>query len=132
MEAFAQRVVEEVQHATSATPYTSGAGPAPALLIEENGSQGHDLLDSLRSFVHRQDGRSTGLHLHAEERARLAAGAREDFTAHSSDYFALLTEFGYEDRLAQNTHGDLPEQLIRLVESVELDTELLTLESLRQ
>ncbi|MGP9604625.1 MULTISPECIES: DEAD/DEAH box helicase [unclassified Brachybacterium] len=132
MEAFAQRVAEVTQQITPTTPYTSGVGHAPALLIGGNGSQGHDLLDSLRSFVHRQEGRSAGRHLHAKERARLAAGVREDFTGHGSDYFALLTELGYEDRLAQNTHGDLPEQLIRLVESTELDTELLTLESLRQ
>ncbi|ASK66194.1 helicase SNF2 [Brachybacterium avium] len=132
MEAFARRVAEATQHGTWTTPYSSEAGHAPALLIGKNGSQGRALQDSLRSFVQRQEARNAGLHLDAEQCARLAAGVDEDFTARPSDYFALLTELGYEDRLAQNTHGDLPERLIRLVESVELDTELLTLESLRR
>src|SRR5699024_5077253 len=71
-------------------------------------------------------------HLLPEERERLTARSTDDFAAHGSEYFALLTELGYEDRIAQNTHGDLPDELIQLVERTELDTELLTLDSLRQ
>nr|WP_283774973.1 SNF2-related protein [Brachybacterium equifaecis] len=39
---------------------------------------------------------------------------------------------GFEKRIVTNTHGDLPEPLIRLIEDVDLDTTLLTLPSLRR
>lgn len=132
LEATARRALEVTQQATVSSPFASEIGHAPALLVGRDGPGAQALVDAASALVQRRAARRAGGHLLPEERSRLSADADEDVTAHASDYFALLTELGFEEHIAQNTHGDLPERLIRLVESVELDTELLTLESLRQ
>ena len=132
MEELARTVAEETARPASSSPYPSGAGHAPAVIVGTDPDDARALLDAVRSFVHRQDARVAGNHLQEQERARLTSTADEDFTAHGSDYFALLTELGFEGHIAQNTHGDLPARLIEQVEREDLDTELLTLESLRR
>ncbi|WP_159419654.1 DEAD/DEAH box helicase [Brachybacterium sp. SW0106-09] len=129
---LAERIINETQRRPSDSPYASEAGPAPALLVTDSAYSSEILREALLSFTRRAAHRDAGLHLLPEERERLTARSTDDFAAHGSEYFALLTELGYEDRIAQNTHGDLPDELIQLVERTELDTELLTLDSLRQ
>lgn len=129
---LAERIINETQRRPSDSPYASEAGHAPALLVTDDAYSSEILREALLSFTRRAAHRDAGLYLLPEERERLTARSTDDFAAHGSEYFALLTELGYEDRIAQNTHGDLPDELVQLVERTELDTELLTLDSLRQ
>lgn len=131
-ESLAQVIAAKTQQIPAPPPFASSVGHAPALLIGENRSSATAMVQGLTSFPARLEDRRAGRHLTPEERARLDTDATHDIAMHGSEYFALLAELGFEDRIAQNTHGDLPEDLVRQVETVDLNTELLTLESLRR
>lgn len=129
---LARAVLAEAQAHPGSGPFPTIVGSTPALLIGESSEGGRQLADSLAALVRRHEQRRRGAHLDPTEQERLEATAQEDFAAHPGAYYAILAELGHEDRIATNTHGDLPEQLINLIDDVELDTSLLTLESLRQ
>lgn len=58
--------------------------------------------------------------------SRAAADPWEDFLARPADYFAMLAELGFLIEDEQKTHGDLPDDIVEAVRSLELDTEHLT------
>ena len=106
-------------------------GGAPALLWSADTTSTAALRTALDAFARRQVARRDGRVLSPDALERARATAQDDFPAHPSDYFALLTELGYEQQIAQNTHGDLPEELIGEIDRVELDTTLLNIAALR-
>ena len=106
-------------------------GNAPALLWGADDASTTALLAALDAFTQRQSARHDGSSLSPAAHERARAAAPEDFSAHPSDYFALLTELGFEQQIAQNTHGDLSEELIGEIDRVELDTTLLNIAALR-
>nr|MDT0663773.1 DEAD/DEAH box helicase [Micromonospora sp. DSM 115978] len=55
----------------------------------------------------------------------------DDFLARPADYFGMLTELGFTPEDETKTHGDLPEQIVEAVRAMSLNTEHLTLGSLR-
>jgi len=68
-------------------------------------------------------------------RARALSGASgnqgsadpwEDFLARPADYFAMLAELGFITEDEQKTHGDLPDDIVEAVRTLELDTEYLS------
>lgn len=50
----------------------------------------------------------------------------DDFLARPADYFALLAELGFLTEDEAKTHGDLPDEIVEAVRTLELDTEYLT------
>ena len=50
----------------------------------------------------------------------------DDFLARPADYFALLAELGFITEDEEKTHGDLPDDIVEAVRSLELDTEYLS------
>lgn len=58
--------------------------------------------------------------------SRVAADPWEDFLSRPADYFAMLAELGFLLEDEQKTHGDLPDDIVEAVRSLELDTEHLT------
>ncbi|MAS53909.1 MAG: helicase SNF2 [Pimelobacter sp.] len=68
-------------------------------------------------------------------RARLISSTRgpgtsgdpwDDFMARPADYFAMLAELGFITEDEQKTHGDLPDDIVEAVRTLELDTEYLS------
>jgi len=69
------------------------------------------------------------------QRARLISGTSgggrsgdpwDDFLARPADYFAMLAELGFITEDEQKTHGDLPDDIVEAVRTLELDTEYLS------
>jgi len=128
-------LAESILAAATYSPNTGeldpSLGSAPALLWGTHATSTTALRDALGAFTQRQAARRDGSTLSPAALERARATALEDFAAHPSDYFALLTELGYEQQIAQNTHGDLSEELIGEIDRVELDTTLLNIAALR-
>lgn len=60
-----------------------------------------------------------------------AADPWEDFLTRPADYFGLLTELGVAPEDENRIHGDLPEQIVAAVRATPLNTEYLTVGTLR-
>lgn len=60
-----------------------------------------------------------------------AADPWEDFLARPADYFGMLTELGVAPGDENRIHGDLPEQIVASVRAMSLNTEHLTVGTLR-
>ena len=130
-----QPLAENLLAAAQYTPNTGELDPSlggtPALLWGADAAATAALRTELGAFTQRQAARRDGSALSPAALERARAPAPEDFEAHPSDYFALLTELGFEQQIAQNTHGDLSEELIGEIDRVELDTTLLNIAALR-
>ncbi|TWE13179.1 DEAD/DEAH box helicase [Rudaeicoccus suwonensis] len=50
----------------------------------------------------------------------------EDFLARPADYFAMLSELGFVTENEEKSHGDLPDDIVEAVRSLELNTQHLT------
>lgn len=55
----------------------------------------------------------------------------DDFIARPADYFGMLTELGFVSEDEIKSHGDLPEQIVEAVRAMSLNTEHLTVSTLR-
>lgn len=55
----------------------------------------------------------------------------DDFISRPADYFGMLTELGFATEDEAKTHGDLPEEVVEAVRTMSLNTEHLTVTSLR-
>lgn len=55
----------------------------------------------------------------------------DDFMARPADYFGMLAELGFVTEDETKTHGDLPEEIVDAVRAMSLNTEHLTVSSLR-
>ncbi|WP_052207189.1 DEAD/DEAH box helicase [Sinomonas humi] len=55
-----------------------------------------------------------------------AADPWEDFFRRPADYFAMLSELGFVTEDEQKAHGDLPDDIVEAVRSLELDTQHLS------
>jgi ERCC4-related helicase len=55
----------------------------------------------------------------------------DDFLSRPADYFGMLTELGFVTEDENKTHGDLPEEIIEAVRAMSLNTEHLSVSSLR-
>ena len=128
-------LAESLLAAATYTPHTGELDPslggAPALLWGADAASTTALRTALGTFTQRQVARRDGSALSPAALERARTTPPEDFAAHPSDYFALLTELGFEQQIAQNTHGDLSEELIGEIDRVELDTTLLNIAALR-
>lgn len=67
----------------------------------------------------------------ATRSASAAADPWDDFMARPADYFGMLTELGFVTENETKTHGDLPEEIVEAVRAMSLNTEQLTVSTLR-
>ena len=58
--------------------------------------------------------------------AKTSVDPWDDFLARPADYFAMLSELGFDTEDEQKSHGDLPDDIVEAVRTLELDTEYLT------
>jgi superfamily II DNA or RNA helicase len=71
------------------------------------------------------------LSLRARQIGARPAGGRpddpwDDFLQRPADYFAMLSELGFNTEDEQKTHGDLPDDIVEAVRRLELDTQHLS------
>src|SRR5699024_10492025 len=130
-----QPLAENILAAAQYTPNTGELDPSlggtPALLWGADAAATAARRTALGALAQRQAARRDGSAATPAALERACTTTPEDFAAHPSDYFALLTEVGFEQQIAQNTHGDLSEELIGEIDRVELDTTLLNIAALR-
>src|SRR5690625_4467987 len=127
----AQSILTAVQQASNTGAPGPSLGGVSALPWSSDAASPAALRTALGAFTQRQTARSEGSALSPAALERARAAAPEDFSEHPSDYFALLAELGFEQQIAQNTHGDLSEELIGEIDRVEMDTTLLNIAALR-
>ncbi|MBL7487498.1 DEAD/DEAH box helicase [Frankia sp. AgB1.9] len=60
-----------------------------------------------------------------------AADPWEDFLSRPADYFGMLAELGLTSEDETKSHGDLPDQIVEAIRALSLNTEYLTVGSLR-
>lgn len=112
--------------------FAPGLGASPSLIVADGEAGARDAAAQLLALADRVEEHRRADHLSKAERQRCAAAPLEDLAEHTALYVAQLSAMGYEKRIVTNTHGDLPEPLVRLIEDVDLDTTLLTVPSLRR
>lgn len=113
-------------------PLGPALGPQPAVLSAVDSATLESALARLGSLIASTARRAAGAHLDEARRARLGTDPITDAQAHPSDAFGILVELGFEDRITTDSHGDLPERLVRLIDEIDLDTSRLRLNTLRR
>lgn len=112
--------------------FAPGLGSSPSLIVAQSEDVARNAAQRLIAIAERVEKSQRGEHLDETAHARLSADPAQDLAENTALYVAQLSAMGFEKRIVTNTHGDLPEPLIRLIEDVDLDTTLLTLPSLRR
>lgn len=108
-----------VMRARALTPFAAKIRSAQHVVVAaaDGRTSALDLLDRIDAV------NTLGRSLGASSGARVAADPWDDFLGRPADYFALLSELGFDTEDAKKAHGDLPQEIIDAVRALRLNTE---------